>query len=111
MKNCTKKPYTTEAHAQADCVQLKVHFKAKRDSDWRNLNAYKCSDCGFYHVGHSFKTARKAQQEKPTSIPAPKVPSHGDLRRKLARLEKSMDKRLRYRAKEIGRIVARDLAD
>ena len=108
MKTCTKKSYTTEAHAQADCDQLKVHFKALRDSDWKNLNAYKCSDCGFFHVGHSFKTARKVQQERKTSIQAPKVPSHGELRRKLARLEKSMDKRRRYQVQEIGKIVARD---
>lgn len=108
MKTCTKKAYTTEAHAQADLGKLKALYKAKQVPDWKNLNTYQCPDCDFFHLGHSFKTFRKAQQGKATSIPAPKVPSHGELRRKLARLENSMDKRRRYQVQEIGKIVARD---
>ena len=109
MTTCTKKSCATLAHAQADCDKLKVRYKAKHVPDWKNLNAYQCPDCGLFHLGHSFKSFRKVQPVKPEPAQAPIVPSSGALRRKLARLDEKYDRRLRYKAAQFARIVARDL--
>jgi hypothetical protein len=104
MKNCDEKiGYATQEEAEAFLAESIRREKrmGRHGKHWKRLVVYPHS-CGQFHIGHVRQICDK-------ETAAPKVPSHGDLRRKLARLEKSMDKRRRYQVREIGKIVARDL--
>src|SRR5258705_8026753 len=104
MKNCDEKiGYATQEEAEAFLAEsIRGEKRTKqRGKHYKRLRVYPHT-CGQFHIGHVRRICDK-------ETVAPKIPSHGDLRRKLARLEKSMDKRRRYQVQQIGKVVARDL--
>lgn len=100
--------YATPAAADTALVQARREYKANgRDGkSWKRLNVYRCPDCQRWHIGRS---------SKPPVKPAPpenaqRVPSTGELRRRLARIERQMDRNHAYRVKLLSEIVAADKA-
>src|SRR5437660_5290209 len=99
--------YPTQAEAEAkrkEMVRRKFHGKALR---W--LRSYRCPQCFLWHVGHDLK---RLPVEKPA--PQKKIPSAGELRRKLERMqsawERQDDYQRRQRAEAIGRLIEAERA-
>jgi len=69
---------------------------------WKRLNVFPCGH--HWHVGRS--NQRPAKHRK--AAPAPKPPSAGELRRKLARIERAWDRANLHRAKVIGQLIEAD---
>ena len=80
---CTKQTYLSEAHAEAEQKKVAAIFKKRGGRGYKFLEAYQCRDCGLWHLGRSFKTARRAANQFVKPAPQSKMPSTGDLRRKL----------------------------
>jgi hypothetical protein len=69
---------------------------------WKRLNVFPCGN--HFHVGRA--NTLPANYYKPS--PAPKIPSTGELRRKLARIERAWDRANLHRAKVIGQLIEAD---
>jgi hypothetical protein len=112
---CTKRPYLTEGHATAACKSETASFtKHGAGAQARFLEAYLCRHCGFWHIGRSWKTARREMNHVTKAAPQPKIPSTGELRRKLERMardwERKDDHERRQRAEAIGRLIEAERA-
>jgi hypothetical protein len=106
---CTKRPYLTEGHATAACKSETTSFtKHGAGAQARYLEAYQCKHCGFWHIGRAWKTQRREMNHVSRPAPQPKIPSVGELRRKLARLEREWDRANQHRAKVIGQLIEAD---
>jgi hypothetical protein len=115
MKTCEKQNYSTEAHAKASMADLIERLQRQgTGDDWKILNVYECT-CGYWHIGRSFKTRRKEARFREPKPATKKVPTIGELRRKLNRMQREWedhdDRYARWRVEQIGRIVARDLLE
>jgi predicted RNA-binding Zn-ribbon protein involved in translation (DUF1610 family) len=112
---CTKRQYLTEGHATAACKsETKSLTKSGAGAQAKFLEAYACPHCGFWHIGRSWKSARRAANQFVKPAPQSKMPSTGDLRRKLERMqatwERHDDYQRRQRAAAIGKLVAAERA-
>lgn len=99
MRCADKRQYQSEAEALAFAKQFrKKHQKKQR--------TYLCP-CGWWHLA-----SIKPQPKPPVAseAAAPRVPSTGELRRKLKRLEHKMDRQRAHRAYLQGKQVAADIA-
>jgi hypothetical protein len=114
-KTCPQKRwYLTAGDAEHDRAQMAAAAKRRGDKSHVRLCVYPCKDCGLYHVGHVRPSyGRPVSEPKPATASAPKVPAHGELRRKLARIDKQYDRMCdfhrRRRCAAIGELVAGDL--
>jgi len=97
-----KEPYFTQAEAEAVCANLKSIAKrtGQGGRSWRRLHVYACGN--HFHIGRSNSHALL----KP--LPAKKIPTTGELRRKLKRVEAAIDGAQRHRAFLLGQIIERD---
>ena len=106
---CTKRQYLTESHAQAACKsETKSFTKHGAGAQAKYLEAYQCKHCGFWHIGRAWKTARREMNHVSKAAPQPKIPSVGELRRKLARIEREWDRQRLHKAAVIGKLVEAD---
>jgi hypothetical protein len=105
---CTKQTYLSEAHAEAEQKKVAAIFKKRGGREYKFLEAYQCSNCSLWHLGRSFKTARRAANQFVKPAPQPKIPSVGELRRKLARIEREWDRQRLHKAAVIGKLVEAD---
>lgn len=85
---------------------------AKRDDP--RLRPYKCRDCGQWHLGHRSRklaalikagAAAPVKAEQPKPAPPPTV---GELKRRLARIEKQWTRHQRYRLDLLAKVVDAD---
>jgi hypothetical protein len=106
---CTKRQYLTESHAQAARKsETKSLTKSGAGAQAKYLEAYQCKHCGFWHIGRAWKTARRAANQFVKPAPQAKPPSVGELRRKLARIEREWDRQRLHKAAVIGKLVEAD---
>jgi hypothetical protein len=105
---CAKQTYLNEAHAEAEQKKVAASFKKRGGRGYKFLEAYQCRDCGLWHLGRSFKTARRAANQFVKPAPLKKIPSAGELRRKMERLEREWDRQRRHKAAVIGKLVEAD---
>lgn len=106
---CTKRPYLTEGHAMAACKSETASFtKHGAGAQAKYLEAYQCKHCGFWHIGRAWKTARREMNHVTKPAPQPKIPSVGELRRKLARIEREWDRQRLHKAAVIGKLIEAD---
>ena len=68
---------------------------------WKRLNVFPCGN--HWHVGRANKLPAKYPP-----APAPQIPSTGELRRKLARIEREWDRANLHRAKVLGQLIEAD---
>jgi hypothetical protein len=103
METCKEKQqYRTKAEAEAVVRAMRKDLrKAGGGHGIRRLNAYRCDEHVCWHVGRSNRYGVKLQRP-------PRVPSTGELKRKLRRIEERMDRDRRQRAFLLGRIIERD---
>src|SRR5689334_22337660 len=91
---------------QAEDALSRLTEQAKRTGlggkSWKRLNVFRCGN--HWHIGRA--NQRPAKRRKPA--PAPKPPSTGALRRKLARIERAWDRANLHRAKVIGQLIEAD---
>lgn len=110
---CAKRLYFSEADAEAGLRDLaeRVQQTGQGGRSFRRLNVYFCPACRGWHVGR----ANKLPKSFTPASPAKKVPTAGELRRKLRNLEKQWqrheDRRRAHRVRILGKLVERDLAD
>ena len=94
--------YYSETEAQ-DALRRLVE-QARRTGhggkSWKRLNVFPCGN--HLHVGRANQLPAKH------SKPAPKIPSTGELRRKLARIEREWDRANLHRAKVLGQLIEAD---
>ena len=106
---CTKRQYLTESHAQAACKsETKSFTKHGAGAQAKYLEAYQCRACGLWHIGRAWKTARREMNHVTKAAPQPKIPSVGELRRKLARIEREWDRQRLHKAAVIGKLIKAD---
>lgn len=106
---CTKRPYLTEGHATAACKSETAGFtKRGAGAQAKYLEAYQCKHCGFWHIGRAWKTARREMNHVTKPAPQPKIPSVGELRRKLSRIEREWDRQRLHKAAVIGKLIEAD---
>lgn len=94
--------------AEADRILADLIARARRTGrggkSWKRLHVFQCGN--HFHIGRSNNSYRKVQP------PQPKPPSFGELRRKLARMEREWtrhdDRQRRQRAAAIARLVEAD---
>ncbi len=85
MTGCTKKRYATERQA---LDFLKIARRSGRGKDVRTLGAYRCSECGGWHLGHARRTEREIA--------------------KMTRMTKAEFRHLKNLVEDIGRQIAKD---
>jgi hypothetical protein len=112
---CSKRQYLTEGHATAACKAETASFKKRgAGAQAKYLEAYACTHCGFWHIGRAWKTARREMNHVTKPAPQSKLPSTGDLRRKLERMAQQWDRHDDYqrkqRAEAIGRLIEAERA-
>jgi hypothetical protein len=118
---CGKIPYGTRAQAVVALGIYRDQLKRRgHGKDFRKLHVYLCPICpdGIFHLGRSNVrriSETEVQQLKKPSAPKPevqppakKIPSTGELRRKLKRLEEKIDKYNQHRAFVYGQLIERD---
>ena len=103
-----KRKHRSKADAEAARQRLIEDDKqtGRAGKSWKRLNSYLCRDCGFWHVGRTNKLPAGYKPPQPIR----KIPTIGQLRRKLERLEVRMLKQddywRRQRAEMWARIIA-----
>jgi hypothetical protein len=97
---CTKQTYLSEAHAEAEQKKVAAIFKKRGGRGYKFLDTYQCRDCGLWHLGRSFKTARRTANQFVKPAPQSKMPSTGDLRRKLERMAREWERRDDYQRRQ-----------
>jgi hypothetical protein len=119
--DCGKIPYETRALAVVALGIYRDQLKRRgRGKDFRKLHVYLCPVCpdGIFHLGRSnvrriseteVQTVKKpatAKHEAPP--PAKKVPSSGELKRKLKAIDKRLTAELKHRAYVLGQMIQAD---
>jgi hypothetical protein len=98
---CTKRPYLTEGHATAACKSETASFtKHGAGAQAKYLEAYQCRACGLWHIGRAWKTARREMNHVTKPAPQPKIPSVGELRRKLERMQATWERHDDYQRRQ-----------
>jgi hypothetical protein len=119
---CGKIPYATRDKAVAALANSRERFKKRGvgDKSWRRLHVYQCSICEGhpFHLGRCWRpmkaeTEVQSLKKPPTPKPAPKspsqkIPSVGELRRKLKRIDNQLARELKHRLYVQGQIIAAD---
>jgi hypothetical protein len=101
--------YYTQPEAQAALRRLVAQAKhtGLGGRSWKRLNVFPCGN--HFHIGRSNKLPAKYQPAR-----EPKIPSTGELRRKLERMqaawERQEDYQHRQRAEAIGRLIEAERA-
>jgi hypothetical protein len=95
-----KDPFFTKAEADAACESLKrdAQKTGEGGKSWRRLNVYACGN--HFHIGRS-----DSYLPKKPATPMKKIPSLGQLRRKLQRIDQKMDGERRHRAFVWGQVI------
>lgn len=98
MTVCAKRIYANKAEAEAACATAKSDFRrtGKSGQSWKRLQAYKCRSCPYWHIGRANKLP--AGYRKPA--PEPKLPSFGEIRRKLERMQHEWTRRDDYERRQ-----------
>jgi hypothetical protein len=95
--------YASEAAAEAARHAMKKDLrKSGGGKALRKLNTYSCDECGQWHIGHSSRKGVKLWK-----LETPKVPTTGQLLRRLRKIEERMDKNQRHRAHVLGQLIQR----
>src|SRR5580658_2902762 len=98
--------YQNKSLADEACRKLIADNRQTRKigKSWKRLNTYRCHQCGYWHIGRHNKLPKDFRP-----LPPPKkVPSAGEIRRRVERLEKHLDRERRQRAYLIGKVVELD---
>jgi len=103
---CQEKVWYPTA-VDAEEARRKMESKSRDKQRAKGLVVYHCRDCKKFHVGHLRASYGKPKAETPAPAP-PKIPSIGDLKRKVRNLEKRLDAERRHAAYVIGKIVSKD---
>lgn len=103
-----KFPFATQAEAEAECVRLKR--RAKRTGEggrsFKRLHVYVCGN--HFHIGRDNTQRLQKMGEITNTKPAKKIPSYGQLLRRLQKIEEKLLKEQRHRAYVWGQIIERD---
>jgi hypothetical protein len=103
-----KLPFATQAEAQSECVRLKR--RAKRTGEggrsFKRLHVYVCGN--HFHIGRDNSEWLQKMPEIVHNKPAKKIPSQGQLLRRLRNIEKRMDAERRHWAYTLGQLIAAD---
>lgn len=103
MEICKRKfAFATEAEAQAECQRLRYAAKQSGEGgkSWKRLHTFACGK--HFHIGRANSYAKL----KPT--PAKRIPTTGQLWRRLRRIEERIDKERQHRAFTLGQLIERD---
>jgi hypothetical protein len=94
--------YYTQPEAQGALRRLVAQAKhtGLGGRSWKRLNVFPCGN--HFHIGRSNKLPAKHRK------PAPHIPSTGELRRKLERIEREWDRANLHRAKVLGQLIEAD---
>jgi len=79
-------------NALAEAVR-KYKRTGRGGKSWKNLNVYQCHTCRFWHLGRSRDNTAVKFNPRAGLAEQPKILSTGELRRKLARLAESWERR------------------
>ena|SRR5579863_369591 len=102
MTECGKIPYATRDLGIAALANARERYKRSgKASDWRRLHVYQCDRCEgvVFHLGrrqdHGMRqqpseVEATPQKKQPRAKPV-KVPSSGDLRRRMRRITEKLD--------------------
>ena len=101
MRCLEKIGYPTEADAET--ARKRMVRQKYRGRALRWLQSFQCPQCFQWHIGHQ---RRPAPVE--SAAPQPKIPTTGELRRKLKRIEREWDRANQHRAKVIGQLIEAD---
>lgn len=111
---CLKQTYLSAAHAEAAQKKMAAIFKKRGGREYKFLEAYQCRDCGLWHLGRAWKTARRELNHVSKPAPQPKPPSVGDLRRRLERMQSAWERHDDYQRKQrataLGRLIEAERA-
>lgn len=120
---CGKIAYETRQLAVAALGYYRDHLKSTgQGSDFRRLHVYLCPLCPkrVFHLGRRRRTAariseievqpwkKKATPEPEAQPPVKKIPSTGELKRKLKAIDKRLTAELKHRAYVLGQIIEAD---
>lgn len=108
---CVKQTYQSEAEAEAALADLvAVHRKTGLGGkSWKRLVVYRCPfTCGGFHIGRDSTQRLQKMAEITNSKPAKKIPTLGQLKRRLRRIDEKLLKEQRHRAYVWGQIIERD---
>jgi hypothetical protein len=95
--------YASQAEAEAARHVMRKDFRRTGGGKaLRKLQSYGCADCGQWHIGHSSRKGVKLWK-----LETPKVPTVGQLLRRLRKIEERMDKHQRHRAHVLGQLIQR----
>ena len=99
--------YASQAEAEAARRSMKKDFRRTGGGKGlRKLNSYACDECGQWHIGHSSRKGVQLQK-----VEAPKIPSDGQLRRRLRNIDARLDKERLHRAHVLGLLIQRQAAE
>jgi hypothetical protein len=107
---CEKDAYVSQHEAEEKLVLLKAERKRQGHGgkSWKRLVAYQCWKCRMWHLGRDNSERLQKLHEITNSQPVKKIPSAGDLKRRLKRIDKRLDGELRHRAYLLGKIIEAD---
>jgi hypothetical protein len=98
---CTKLTYRTLEEAEK---AIRAFKKDKRYAGGgrglRKLKAFQCPDCHQWHTGHDNRKGVRLWK-----LPTPKIPTHGQLLRRLRRIEERLDGEKKHRAHVLGLLI------
>jgi hypothetical protein len=100
----SKRHHATEREALS---HLRWARKQPGGNGLRDLCVYHCA-CGDWCVGRAWRGLKERLAAQPMAEPAPKPRTFGEIRRKLARLERQWDRNRQYQAAQIAKLVEAD---
>ncbi|HYM76132.1 MAG TPA: hypothetical protein VE377_09165 [Candidatus Dormibacteraeota bacterium] len=109
MEKCKgKEPYYTHAEAEAACTSLKRSARktGKGGRSFHRLIVYACGN--HFHIGRDCTQHIQKMAEIVHTTSAKKIPSYGELMRKLKRIEAKIDGAQKHRAFVLGQIIESD---
>jgi hypothetical protein len=99
--SCCKHKYRSQEEAEKARHHMKKELRQNGGGHGlRKLNTYFCEECQAWHLGRSSRYQTKLEKAD--------IPTTGELRRRLKRIDKRLDGELRHRAYLLGKIIEAD---
>jgi hypothetical protein len=110
---CEKDAYISQAEAEERLVAVKASRKAQGHGgkSWKRLVAYRCWKCRMWHLGRDNSERLQKLHEIGNTQPVKRIPSTGDLKRRLKKQTAIIDGGLKHRAYLLGQLIQAQAAD
>jgi hypothetical protein len=105
---CTKQSYPSLAAAEDALARIVREYRRTRHGgkSWKRLVAYRCAKCLQWHHGRDNTEYIQKMHDIANNPPVKKIPTTGELKRRLRRIEEKLDGEKLNRLYSFGKIMA-----